>query len=95
MEGVTGAVRVIEAVAPKWRELADCLGLNPSKIAVVGADYPLDCEGACRMILELWLRGDRGTREPVSWSTLIQALRETSPTFEPLANELTDILVHM
>ncbi len=90
----SGAVRVIREVASKWEQVADCLRFSPGVIAGVRENNPRDCDKACRRILELWLNGDRETRQPVTWNTLLQTLRETDPAFEPLADQLKYALLH-
>ncbi len=86
-------VRVIEGLSSRWEALADCLKFRSGVIGGIKKNNPCDCDAACREILNLWLRGDRETRQPVTWDTLIQTIREIDSKFDSLADKLTRALL--
>ena len=66
---------IVIEVAAKWNIVAIRLGLEDCVIKVVSMNHPNDCEGACRDMLDRWLRGERHTgEEERTWSTLLTAL---------------------
>ena len=66
---------VVTRVAANWERLALRLGVEGCVSEVVFKNHPNDYEGACRDMLERWLRGDRHTgEEKRTWSTLLTAL---------------------
>ena len=66
---------VVTMVAAKWQRLALKLGVNGCVSEIVFKNHPNDNEGACRGMLERWLRRDKHTgEEERTWSTLLAAL---------------------
>ena len=66
---------VVTAVAANWQRVALRLGVEGCVSEVVLKDHPNDCEGACRDMLNRWLKGERHTgEEERTWSTLLTAL---------------------
>ena len=66
---------VVTRVAVNWERLALRLGVEGCVSEVVFKNHPNDYEGACREMLDRWLRGDRHTgKEERTWSTLLTAL---------------------
>ena len=66
---------VVTAVAANWQRVALRLGVEGCVSEVVLRNHPNDCEGACRDMLNRWLRGERHTgEEKRTWSTLLTAL---------------------
>ena len=66
---------VVTRVAANWKRLALRLGVEGCVSEIVFKNHPNDYEGACRDMLDRWLRGDRHTgEEERSWSTLLTAL---------------------
>ena len=66
---------VVTPVASNWQRLALRLGVEGRVSEVVLKNHPNDCEGACRDMLERWLRGERHTgEEERTWSTLLTTL---------------------
>ena len=66
---------VVTPVAANWQRLALRLGVEGCVSEVVLKNHPNDYEGACRDMLDRWLRGDRHTgEEERTWSTLLTAL---------------------
>ena len=66
---------VVKAVAANWQRVALRLGVEGCVSEIVLRKHPNDCEGACRDMLNRWLRGERHTEEEErTWSTLLTAL---------------------
>ena len=66
---------VMTAVAANWQRVALRLGVEGCVSEVVLKNHPYDCEGACRDMLNRWLRGECHTgEEERTWSTLLTAL---------------------
>ena len=66
---------VMTAVAANWPRVALRLGVEGCVSEVVLKNHPNDCEGACRDMLNRWLRGECHTgEEERTWSTLLTAL---------------------
>ena len=66
---------VVTEVAANWQRVALRLGVEGCVSEVVLKNHPNDCEGACRDMLDRWLRGDHHTgEEKRTWSTLLTAL---------------------
>ena len=66
---------VVTEVAANWQRVALRLGVEGCVSEVVLKNYPNDCEGACRDMLDRWLRGEHHTGEEKRiWSTLLTAL---------------------
>ena len=67
---------MVAIVAAKWDTLAIYLGVDMSLVAIVKKNNPTDCEGACRDLLNRWLKGDRNSGSDArTWSTVLQAVR--------------------
>ena len=54
---------VLTAVAANWQRVALRLGVEGCVSEIVLRNHPNDCEGACRDMLNRWLRGERHTGE--------------------------------
>ena len=66
---------VVTPVAANWERVALRLGVESCVSEIVLKNHPNDCEGACRDMLNRWLREDRFTgEEERTWSTLLTAL---------------------
>ena len=66
---------VVTVVAAKWQMVALRLGVEIGVSKVVLEAHPNDCEGACRDMLDRWLRGEHHTGgEERTWSTLLTAI---------------------
>ena len=66
---------VVTPVAANWERVALRLGVEGCVSDIILKNHPNDCEGACRDMLNRWLRGDRSTgEEERTWSTLLTAL---------------------
>ena len=83
-------VRVIERVAPDWKNLAIALGFDQSRLKIIEKDYRGSTEEACREMFTRWLDGEHDLAQPCTWDTLIKCLRRA--LFIKLANNLREIL---
>ena len=78
---------VVTEIAANWQRVALRLGVEGCVSEVVLKNHPNDCEGACRDMLDRWLRGDHHTgEEKRTWSTLLTALGRAG--FEELERRL-------
>ena len=78
LEGVDGRkVRVIEGVAPDWKDLAIALGFDKSRIKTIKKDYRVSME-ACQEMFMRWLDGEHDLAQPCTWDTLINCLSNAS-----------------
>lgn len=84
-------VRVIDAVAPKWEELAIALGFKPYTIQTIQRDHVQDARAACQRMLSMWLEEkEENLCRPATWLTLVQCLIDAE--FSTLAQDLEDVL---
>lgn len=84
-------VKIIEQVASQWEELAYVLQFSSAVVKTIECDNPKDCIAACTELLHWWLRGAEGTRQPVSWATLVECLRDCD--FIVLARDLENAIL--
>ena len=91
LEGVDGRkVRVIERVAPDWKDLAIALDFDQYRIKTMEKDYRASMEEACQEMFMRWLAGGHDLAQPCTWDTLIKCLRRAG--FMDVANSLRTIL---
>ena len=83
-------MRVIEGVAAQWEHLALALQFDGSVIEIVRRDTFYQTEDACREMLQRWLEGYGGTRQPVNWGTLIDSLLDAG--FVDIAENLHAVI---
>ena len=87
LEGVDGRkVRVIERVAPDWKDLAIALGFDQSRIKTIEKDYRGSMDEACQEMFMRWLDGEHDLTQPCTWNTLINRLKRAA--FIDVANSL-------
>ena len=65
-------IKVVEAVATRWKKLALALGFKLSAIDSIDSGY-FDAERDCDFMLKKWLEWEDAT---VTWNTLIIALEK-------------------
>ena len=91
LEGVHGGkVRVMERVAPDWKDLAIALRFDQSRIKTIERDYKSSTEEACKEMFMRWLRGEHDLASPCTWCTLVKCLNHAGLT--DIANSLRKIL---
>ena len=79
-------IRIMEAVAPKWKQVAIALGFNEARIEIIEMGSCYQPEDACLKMFSLWLAGGHNLKSP-SWEVLIHSLRAANLT--ELANLLS------
>ena len=67
-------IRIIDRVAPKWKEVALRLHFKHHCIQVIEMNCHYQAVPACRTMFTQWLEGNG--RKPTTWRTLIIALKE-------------------
>ena len=82
-----GTVKIKEGVAAEWKELAIQLDFQPGTIKIIRKDND-SCEDAFDDLMSRWLEG--AGRQPVSWGTLLLALKEAN--FKTLASDVKGVL---
>ena len=81
-------IRVIKSVAHQWDELAIALHFDHEEKSAIQRNTHFQVEAACEEVLGEWLNG--GHRTPVTWETLLEALRDCE--FIVLATNLEEAL---
>ena len=72
-------LRIMEAVAPFWKKVANTLGFDEARIRAIEIGCHYQPEDATREMFCRWLEGDRHLK-PATWSTLIQSLKDVKLT---------------
>ena len=88
---------MVTAIAGNWEPVALHLGVEQSLIDIVTRNNPKDCEGACRGVLDRWLKGDRNSgRKERTWRTVVEALKKSGFGIqaEQLIREMVDTGTH-
>ena len=88
IDGNGKTVKVIEQAAAKWERVATRLYFESHDISRIKKDNPLQSFEACQTVFIEWLNG-KG-RKPISWETLIKALKEAD--LSELAADLEVVL---
>ena len=85
-------IRVVHGAASQWKELASVLGFQQDDIDSISRTYS-KTHKACRHMLALWLKGDKGPW-PVTWTSLIHGL--ISAGLVELADDLNESIdIHL
>ena len=82
-------IKIVTEVAGMWEWMAGRLGLSDPEVIIIQRNHPNDVESACTDMFRRWLAG---RRQPVTWQTLINSLRELH--LNVVASRLEDILLH-
>ena len=72
-----GELRIMETVAPKWKQVATAIGFNEARIKAVDEGEHCKPEDATFEMFCRWLNGEHNLK-PVTWDTLIQCLKEAN-----------------
>ena len=67
-------IKIMNTVQAKWQELACALCMG-SKVESIEKDTHSQTFSACRIMFTKWLDG--GYREPVTWKTLLDVLKDS------------------
>ena len=81
-------VNVIKAVAPFWKKFALYLTMDGNMVEIWETNHVCQVEDAAMKLFRHWLNGNG--RKPISWTTLIRALREND--LPMIATEVEEIL---
>ena len=68
-------MKVIEQVSPVWEWLANALHFSPAVVKTIKLNNHYQYDRACMDMFGHWLEGK--ARHPVSWETLMAALRDS------------------
>ena len=84
-------VKIIQAIAAGWRHLGISLYFDETGRTLdrIAHEHPFDPEACCTAMLREWLEG-RG-RQPATWATLIDLLKDADMT--SLAQQLERMLL--
>lgn len=92
LKGKSKIVKIIDKAAYKWEKLATRLNLEGNDIRRIDRDTRLQSINACRNVLIEWLDGKDCVRKPITWETLIEALKEAD--LSELAKDVQEILLN-
>ena len=81
-------VRVRERVGAHWRDVATQLGFSTGLIGIINENN--GPQQAFDDMMTRWLNGMEGTRQPITWRTLVTVLRDMDHGV--LASDLESIL---
>ena len=90
MEGTDKTVKVIERAAAKWEEVATRLYFEHHDISRIRENCHQQTVKACRTVFIEWLEGKDYCRKPITWNTVIKALKEAD--LSVLAADLEGVL---
>jgi hypothetical protein len=83
-------IRIISSTAGRWKRIATRLYFDGNMIDKVENDAYFRAEEACRRVFNMWLGGREGLREPKTWATVVDVLKEAD--LGVLSGELNAIL---
>ena len=77
-DGEEEPVRIIDEVAPNWKDLGILLNFGPNELDNISKQHskPEEC---CRDMLAKWLAGYNDSKRntaPVTWETLLEAIKD-------------------
>ena len=82
------ALRILDNIASHWEEIGICLQIDEATLRMITAETRGDVMDCCGEMMRQWLQGSG--RQPVTWATLIEVLREAD--FNVLAHDLEMVL---
>ena len=82
---------IIKMVMSHWERIATRLYFESYIVDAIQRDNNHSVENACRTVFTYWLGGMDQLREPISWSTVIKALKEAE--LSEVATKVEDILM--
>ena len=83
-------IRIISSSAARWERIATRLYFDGDATAAIGRDAHYKVADACRTVFNVWLGGKEGLREPKTWATIVDVLKEAD--LGTLSGELNSIL---
>ena len=81
---------MIASSAAKWEKIATRLYFDGNTIGAVRRDTHYQVEQACTSVFNIWLEGKDGLREPKTWTTVADVLKEAD--LGTLSDELKSVL---
>ena len=81
VQGADKVIKIMNAVAPEWEELAMSMGVEAHVISTIRRDNLQDSKGATRQLFMTWLEGKAG-----SWEGLVECLDDAG--FSSIASDL-------
>ena len=83
-------LRIMEMVAPNWKDVAIAMGFNKERIESIEKDEHYKQEDATCEMFGRWLKGEHDLK-PVTWDALIQCLKQAK--FPDIAKMLSNIQI--
>ena len=69
-------IKIIDSVASEWEQVAKSLCLDEATIDKIKGDNLHQSRDACLQMFKMWLDGSGGHCVPVTWSGLVQSLKD-------------------
>lgn len=77
-------LRILDNIASHWEKIGMCLQIDEATLRMITVNTRGDVMDCCREMMQRWLMGSG--RQPVTWATLIEVLREAG--LKTLAGDL-------
>lgn len=90
IEGRVQRIYIIDEIAAKWRRVGLSLNFSASDLDNIESSCQGKVEECSERLLIQWLDGNISTQLPITWETLLDALRDAR--LGQLAETLTDSL---
>ena len=91
--GVQQSMRILDDVCNSWKDIAELICLDPSRIKAIETVRQLDPKECCRDVFYDWLKQGKGGDYEANWEGL-QSLLEDIP-HGSLAKKLKDALPYI
>ena len=75
LKGRGQEVRVIERIAPRWKQIAAAIGFDGSRILSIEQNSHFQTEDACLNMFIRWQSGEHGLK-PCKWTSLIECCKD-------------------
>ena len=70
-------IKIVDNVASEWEQVAKSLCLDEATIDRIKGDLHQSTRDAFLQMFKMWLDGSSGHCVPVTWSGLVQSLKDT------------------
>ena len=84
------SLHVISSVKHRWEKLAIHLHFDSGRITSIGWNSRNNSHEACMSVFSQWLGDVGGSRQPVTWATIVEVCKEIG--FGKLSEDLESIL---
>lgn len=81
-------IYIIDEIAANWKKVGLVLGIPTNDLSEFAFQYRSE-QDRCIEMMTCWLLG-QGTKEPITWNTLVEALRDAR--MDQLADKLITAL---